>query len=84
MKKDIPKMAKINMTKKRSRQMLNRAGMDIARANKSVLIPLAPLTSLRTRPILATRTTLKSVGDTKYFSIKSLRTMPGKIKMEPV
>ena len=34
MKNDMPKMAKMNMTRKRSRQMLNRAGMDMAKANK--------------------------------------------------
>jgi hypothetical protein len=37
MKKDMPKMAKMNMTRKRRRQMLNRAGIDMARANRRVL-----------------------------------------------
>lgn len=79
-KNDIPKMAKINMTKNSSRQMLNRAGKDMASANSSVRMPFAPLTKRRTRPTLATLTTLSSVGDTKYFSIRSLSTRPTKKK----
>ena len=75
-KKDIPKMAKMNMTKNSSRQMLNKAGNDIANANSSVLIPFAPLTKRRTRPTLATLTTRSNVGDTKYFSMMSLSTRP--------
>lgn len=69
-------MAKINMTKKSSRQILNKAGNDIANANNNVRIPFAPLTRRNTRPTLATRTTRNNVGDTKYFSIKSLNTKP--------
>ena len=56
--------------------MLNRAGIDIARANNNVRIPRAPFTSLRTRPILATLTTRSKVGDTKYLSIRSLSRTP--------
>ena len=77
-KKDMPKMAKINITRKSRRQMLKRAGIDIANANNNVLMPLAPFTSRRTLPILATRTTRSNVGETKYVSIKSLKTMPKK------
>lgn len=56
--------------------MLNKAGKDIASANKSVRIPFAPFTNRSTLPTLATLTTRRSVGDTKYFSIKSLSTSP--------
>lgn len=80
MKNDIPKMAKMNITKNSSRQMLNRAGRDMANANSNVRIPLAPLTRRSTRPTLATRTTRSNVGDTKYFSIRSLSTRPGMVE----
>lgn len=56
--------------------MLNKAGRDMANAKSNVRIPFAPLTKRRTRPTLATRTTRSNVGDTKYFSIISLRTRP--------
>ncbi len=76
MKNDIPKMAKMNMTKKSSKQMLKSAGRDIAKAKSRVRIPLAPLTNRRTRPTLATLTTLSKVGETKYLAMMSLNTKP--------
>lgn len=76
MKNDIPKIAKINITRNNSKHMLKRAGSDMAKAKSNVLMPLAPLTSRSTLPTLATLTTLSRVGDTKYFSIISLNTKP--------
>ena len=64
------------MTKNSSKQILTSAGADIANAKSRVLIPFAPLISRRTLPTLATLTTRSRVGDTKYFSIKSLRAKP--------
>lgn len=75
-KNDIPKMANMNITRNKRRQILNSAGSDMAKANNRVRIPLAPFTKRNTLPTLATRTTLRSVGDTKYFSIRSLSSRP--------
>jgi hypothetical protein len=76
MKNDIPNIAKMNMTKNNRRHILNKAGKDIAKAKSKVRIPFAPFTKRNTRPTFATLTTRSSVGDTKYFSIKSLSTRP--------
>ena len=75
---DMPNTAKMNMTRKRRRQILTKAGKAITKENNNVRMPFAPLINRRTLPTLATLTTLSRVGDTKYFSIRSLRNRPAK------
>jgi len=64
------------MTKNNNKQILNKAGNDIAKANNKVLIPRAPLTRRKTLPTLTTRTTRKRVGETRYAAIKSFKRTP--------
>ena len=78
LKRDMPKTAKMNMTRKSSKQMLTRAGKAMTSEKSRVRMPFAPLINLSTLPTLATLTTLSRVGETKYFSIRSLRNRPAK------
>ena len=53
LKRLMPKTAKMNMTRKRRRQMFIKAGRDMTREKSRVLIPFAPLISRRTLPTWA-------------------------------
>lgn len=65
MKKLIPNVAYINITRNSSKAILNKAGNDTARENNKVRIPFADLTKRSTLPTLNTRTTRRRVGETK-------------------
>ena len=60
--------------------MLNKAGIDTARENSKVRIPLADLTNRKIRPTLNIRTTRRSVGETKYFLMISARNRPANVQ----
>src|SRR6218665_3725206 len=66
----------MNMTRKRSRPMLKRAGSDTARENNNVRMPFADFTRRRIRPTRNTRTTLNRVGETRRFAISLDIAMP--------
>jgi len=56
--------------------MLMSAGIDTASENSNVLMPLADLTSRKTRPTRKTRMTRSSVGETMYSRTYSSNAKP--------
>lgn len=62
-KRFMPNIPKIKITKKSKIPMFNNAGIEMARANRRVRRPRVPFISRSTRPTLKILTTLRIVGE---------------------